>query len=211
MLGRVSSSPSPTDQPAAPSRRRGAEDSQTRATLLDATLQIMLEEGYAAVSSRRVAARAGIRPALVHYYFRSMDELFLAVFRRGAEANLARLHRALDSPRCLRALWELDLDPHGTALMVEFMALANHRKDIRAEIAAYAERFRDAEEAALATVLRARGIDADQLPAPVAAILLSSISRVLVMEGALGITRGHQATLETVERWLDDLDPARDS
>ncbi|MCK9901429.1 TetR/AcrR family transcriptional regulator [Frankia sp. Cpl3] len=192
----------------APARRLGGEDSKTRAALLDATAQIMLEEGYAAVSSRRVASRASIKPALVHYYFRSMDDLFLAVFRRGAETNLARLQRALSSPRCLRALWAIDIDPRGTAMMVEFMALANHRKTIRAEIAAYAERFREAERAALATVLAARGVDPATLPPLVATVLMSSISRVLVMESALGLSLGHQETLEVVERWLEALEPA---
>ena len=58
-------------------RRIGAEDSSTRAALLDAAQQLMLDEGYAAVTSRRVAAQAGLKPQLVHYYFRTMDDLFL--------------------------------------------------------------------------------------------------------------------------------------
>ena len=80
----------------APSPRRiGAEDSKTRAQLLDAAEQLLLEEGYAAVTSRRVAAKAGLKPQLVHYYFRTMDDLFLEVFRRRAEENLARFERAV--------------------------------------------------------------------------------------------------------------------
>ena len=43
-------------------RRIGAEDSKSRAALLDATEQIMVEEGYAAVSSRRIAQRAELKP-----------------------------------------------------------------------------------------------------------------------------------------------------
>ena len=72
---------STTARPAgsAPRRRR------PRGALLDAAEQLMLEEGYAAVTSRRVAAQAGLKPQLVHYYFRTMDDLFLAVFRRRAE------------------------------------------------------------------------------------------------------------------------------
>ena len=57
------------------SERPKARDSATRALLIDATIQIMLEEGYAAATSRRVAAKAGVKPALVHYYFPTMDEL----------------------------------------------------------------------------------------------------------------------------------------
>ena len=39
----------------APARRNGAHDSETRTALLDAAEHLMLEEGYAAVTSRRVA------------------------------------------------------------------------------------------------------------------------------------------------------------
>ena len=58
----------------------------------------MLDSGYAAVSSRRVAAVADVRPALVHYYFRTMDDLFLATFQRRAEQGLVHQQRALQSP-----------------------------------------------------------------------------------------------------------------
>ena len=63
-------------------RRFGAETSKTHAALLDAAEALMLAEGYAAVSSRRAAAAAGLKPALVHYYFATMDDLFLALYRR---------------------------------------------------------------------------------------------------------------------------------
>ena len=71
----------------------------------------MLEEGYAAVTSRRVAERAGLKPQLVHYYFRTMEDLFLAVFRRRAEAGPGGAHHALQSPQPLWALWRFSTDP----------------------------------------------------------------------------------------------------
>src|SRR5512146_3131337 len=119
-----------------------------REALIEATAQIMIEEGYAAATSRRVAAKAGVKPALVHYYFPSMDELFLDVLRAGAEANLQRQRDSLTDAKPLHALWNLN-SATGSQLWMEFMALANHRKSIRSEIAAYADRFRDLEEAAL--------------------------------------------------------------
>ena len=54
----------------------------------------MVDEGYAAATSRRVAAKAGVKPALVHYYFPSMDDLFVAVLRDKAEDNMAETARA---------------------------------------------------------------------------------------------------------------------
>ena len=183
-------------------RRIGAEDSATRTALLDAALELMLEEGYAAVTSRRVAARAGLKPQLVHYYFRTMDDLFLALVRRGAEQNLERQARALESPQPLRALWELGNDPTGTMLTMEMSALANHRKAIRAELAAYAERFREQQAEALTGVLEGYGVDADELPPAAVLVLLTGISRLLALEEALGMSGGHAETRALVERYL---------
>ena len=183
-------------------RRIGSEDSQTRAALLDAAQDLMVEEGYAAVTSRRVAARAGLKPQLVHYYFRTMDDLFLALFRRGAERNLERQERALASPQPLRALWSFSSEQAGVALTMEFTALANHRKTIREEIASYAERFRRFQAAALPPILDKYGIDPEALPPLALLVLMSSVSRVLVMEETLGVTAGHAETNALVERFL---------
>jgi AcrR family transcriptional regulator len=191
----------PPATPATP-RRIGTEGSKTRAELLDVTERLMLEGGYAAVSSRRVAKEAGVTPALIHYYFPTLDDLFLAVFRRGAEKNLERHARVLASPQPLRALWEFSLEPAGTALLTEFMALANHRKTIRAEIAEYAERFRRQQADLLASRLQDYGLDADEVPPLAILFLVANVGRGIVMEDALGSTTGHAETLELVERLL---------
>src|ERR1700742_385491 len=133
-------------------------DQAPRLALIEATAQVMLEEGYAAATSRRVAAKAGVKPALVHYYFPSMDDLFLAVLRAGGEANLMRQREALAADRPLHALWDLNT-AHGARLLMEFMALANHRKEIRSEIADFAARFGELEENAVTLALRAHGVD----------------------------------------------------
>ena len=146
----------------ASSRRIGAPDAKNRGVLLDAAEQLMLEEGYAAVTSRRLADRAGLKPQLVHYYFRTMEDLFLAVFRRRAEEGLQVQARALQSPQPLWALWRFGTDPTATRITMEFAALANHRKSMRAEIGYYAERFRDEQRKAISTALQRYGIDADR-------------------------------------------------
>ena len=191
-------------------RRIGAETSKTRVVLLDAAEKLMLEEGYAAVTSRRVAAAAGLKPQLVHYYFRTMDDLFLALFRRRAEQGLERQARAFESEQPLWAVWELSRDPRGNALTMEFMALANHRKEIRAELAASAERYRCELREGLATVFERYGVPAEELPPLVCTILLTSLSRVLVIEHeTLGMTTGHAETLAFVEGLLHRLEGER--
>jgi AcrR family transcriptional regulator len=193
--------------PAAPSQRRiGAEDSKTRAQLLDAAEKLLLEEGYAAVTSRRVAARAGLKPQLVHYYFRAMDDLFVAVFRRRAEANIARFESTDPTEWSLRALWELNADLRGAAFMIEFVALAKHRKVIRAEIARHAEHWRALQLPALTGALAAAGVGEEALPPAAALLLMTGLTQVLAIERALGVTAGHADAVAFVERAIAQVE-----
>jgi AcrR family transcriptional regulator len=175
--------------------------------LLDATEELMLAEGYAAVSTRRVAKKVGPTPALVHYYFPTTDDLLVAVYRRAVERTQERFTKAVASNRPLRALWALSTDPSCTALAMEFMALANHRKVIRTEIVRSAVRFRKMQAAALATLAN------EEDPKPCSplglTVLMAGISRVLVMEEALGIHAGHAEAKLVVEGWLRRLEPGK--
>jgi len=191
-------------------RRLGAETSQTRARLLDAAEALMFDEGYAAVTSRRVAARAELKPQLVHYYFRTMDDLFLALYRRRAEQGLERQARALAGEQPLWALWDLSRDPRGTAVTMEFTALANHRKAIRAEITASAERYRAEQARGIATVFERYELASD-VPVPVVCtVLLTAVSRFLVIEHeTLGMSTGHDETVAYVEQLIRGLEGDR--
>ena len=194
----------------APSPRRiGSQDSKTRCQLLDAAERLLNAEGYAAVTSRRVAAEAGLKPQLVHYYFRTMDDLFLEVFRRRADENIARFERSIAQDGSLRNLWRLNADPRGAAFRIEWVALANHRKAVRAEVARYAERFRAAQIEAVTAALAAQGVDEDQIPPVVALLLMTGIGQVLALEGGLGVTAGHDTTLDYIERKISELDGRR--
>ena len=129
---------------AASPRRVGAETSKTRDALLDCVEKMMLEEGYASVSYRALAAKAGVTASLVQYYFPSLDDIFLAAIHRYSQRNLEHLSTTLqkraDDP--LHAMWEYSWDEATGALITEFMALGNHRKTIRSEIADVTERMR---------------------------------------------------------------------
>ncbi|MGB7053092.1 MAG: helix-turn-helix domain-containing protein [Acidimicrobiales bacterium] len=194
-----------------PSRRIGAADSKSRAQLVEAAEQLLLDEGYAAVTSRRVAAKAGLKPQLVHYYFRTMDDLFVEVLRRRAEENLVRFERVVAADGSLRSLWQLSLDRRGAAFSIEFAALANHRKAIRTEIALYAERFRALQLEALATALAVDGVPEREMPPIVALLMMTGLAQVLSIEQALGVTAGHEATTSFVDRLIGRLEPATSS
>ncbi|HTX98269.1 MAG TPA: TetR/AcrR family transcriptional regulator [Mycobacterium sp.] len=187
-------------------RRIGAPHAKNRSLLLDAAERLMLEEGYAAVTSRRLAGKAGLKPQLVHYYFRTMDELFVAVFRRRAEEGLRAQARALQSAQPLWALWRFGSDPGFARISMEFMALANHRKEMRAEIAYYAERFREEQRQAVTAALQRYGVDSQDVPPVVWTVLMTSLSRFLVLEHAIGMSGGHAETVEVVESYLRRLE-----
>jgi AcrR family transcriptional regulator len=189
---------------AEPARRIGAENSATRSAIVEAAEQVMLEEGYAAASTRRVAARAGLKPSLVHYYFPTTEDLLLAVNHKGAEEGDRRLEEALSAPDPLRALWQLMTDTSQTALAIEMMALANHRKAIREEIARHVAEVRTRQSEALARLLGERMSGFSGSPEALS-VVLTGIGRALIMESALGVSAGHQAACRWVEQLLDRL------
>lgn len=192
-----------------PARRGNAGDPTTRNALLDAAQHVMTTEGYAAATTRRVAAEAGVNSALVFYYFESLDGMFVELFRRGAERSFERLQHALASPQPLWAFWELIHDRSNSAMTMELIALANHRKALREEIADYSRRFRTTQLDALAGVLEGYGVDSQRWPASVVALGLSAISRYLLMEEDFGLDTGHAETEAMVEGFLRDLEGER--
>src|ERR1700675_1325864 len=111
----------------------------TREALIEATAQIMVDEGYAAATSRRVAAKAGVKPALVHYYFPRKDDLFVAVLRDKAATVPQHQRQAMAEAEPLHALWQLN-GAQDEQLFTEFLAMANHREAVRSEIISYAMR-----------------------------------------------------------------------
>jgi AcrR family transcriptional regulator len=188
-------------------RRIGAENSATRVLILDATEGLIREEGYAAVSTRRVAARAGLKPSLVHYYFPTTDDLFLSLSRRGAEESDQMIAEALASDDPIRALWSFLTDSSRTAMALEFMALANHRKAIRSHMAEHVESMRRREVEILTKLIGDKLAGPDGCPPEGLSVMLAGIGRVLVMEGGLGVSAGHDDARKFVEGWLDKLSP----
>jgi AcrR family transcriptional regulator len=53
---------------------------QTQSKIFDAATEVFEEKGYTGARMQEIADRAGINKALLHYYFRTKDQLFMAVF-----------------------------------------------------------------------------------------------------------------------------------
>ena len=193
-----------------PARRSAVDESETRTALLDAAEATMLEEGYAAVTTRRIASRAGVNSALVYYYFDTMDGLFIALFHRGAEHTRDRWQRRLASPQPLWGLWDLLRDRSNTARAMEFIALANHRKAIRAELATAARTFHRMQLKTLSGVLEGYGIDTETWPPTAVIVMMTGVARYLLIEEAFDVRLGHAETVALVERNIRELEGERE-
>jgi AcrR family transcriptional regulator len=186
-------------------RRRGAETSATRSALIDAAEQLIFEDGYAAVSTRRLASRAGLKPQLVHYYFPTMDDLFVALVRRGGDRALESMAKALASPQPLRAVMNVGSDLRTARMSVEMMALAHHRKAIRTEVKRYTEQLRIVQSAALSRQFELHGGDMG-IEAVTAVTLTAAAANMLSMEASLGISLGHAETRAFIEKRLNNAE-----
>jgi AcrR family transcriptional regulator len=193
-----------------PPRRSSATDTVSRTALLDATEEIMLEEGYAAVSSRRVAARARLDSAVVYYYFRTMDDLFIEVFRRSEERAFRRREEALASSQPLWGLWEVSQDQIDTALFLEFYALANHRKAIRAEISSGSERFRVRQIEMLSKALKRHPAYPENWSPEGLVVLVNGVANYLQLQIAFGNTLGHSKAIRMIEGLIRQVEGDRE-
>jgi AcrR family transcriptional regulator len=193
---------------AAAPRRVGAETSKTRDALLDCVEKLMLEEGYASVSYRALAAKAGVTPSLVQYYFPSLDEIFLGAIQRYSERNLAVLAKALEarSDDPLHALWDYSWDEASGALMTEFLALGNHRKSIQSAIADVTNQVRAIEVEALARKY-GKGAHLDGgLSLGAVALLVTGIPKFLNLEEGVGVDGAHDEGAKAIEKLLDSIE-----
>lgn len=189
-------------------RRIGLEDSETREQLLEAATELMRTEGYGAVTVRRIAAHAGLKRQLVHYYFRSMEDLFLAVFRRSVGRDITVQAEALEEPNPVRTVWQLVSNPAGIRLEVEFMSLANHFASVRELMAEEMARSREMQVKAVERATQGgRGKPLFSSPEAVV-VMLRAVARATVMEANVGMTAGHDPALREIERILAEFDAA---
>jgi AcrR family transcriptional regulator len=87
---------------------------ETEDRILDAAHAVFLRRGTAGARMQEVADEAGVNKALLHYYFRSKEQLGQAVFRRALQTLLPRAMEAMVSDLSLeekvRRIVELEVD-----------------------------------------------------------------------------------------------------
>jgi AcrR family transcriptional regulator len=172
--------------------------------MLDSTEEILREEGYGALTSRRVAERLGVKQRLVYYYFQTMDDLIAETFRRLATRELERLEKALSGALPLRQLWDVCIHTHDSRMVAEFVALANRSKSLCKEVVNFIEASRKMQVAAVKKAMGAGAAD-DGLPAMAVAIFATSAALTLHRESGIGVTMGHshiqKVIRQFIERW----------
>ena len=190
----------------AQTRRPRAAAPEKRRRILDAAELIMLEDGYAAVTSRRLESETGLK---VHYHFGSIDELFIAIVRRRGEGNVARLADALASPEPLRSWWRLASDRRGSRLLVEITTAANHRPALQSEVAAFARETRRMQIDALDAILAEYGIDREEFPPALLAAAMQGLAFAMAYDQVAGFDTAQAEAADGMDRLLIRLEARR--
>jgi AcrR family transcriptional regulator len=86
--------------------RRDRATAETRSAIVAAAREVLLAEGHANLSTRRVAESAGVPLSQIHYHFGSKLQLILAVLAAENERLLDRQSRMFDAPEPLWVRWD---------------------------------------------------------------------------------------------------------
>jgi AcrR family transcriptional regulator len=187
--------------------------SETRDAFLDAAERLLIEVGYAGITSRRVAEEAGANQGLVYYYFGSMEELFVEVLERFT-ARLTERQRAmyaadvsfLEKWRTAMRFLEEDLAAGYPKIWLELQALAWNRPELRQRIAHVNAQWRAVLTEAFGRAMKDYGLDRRRVPVGAVVSLVITFNEGLMLERLSGISDGHSELLRTIERWLRSLE-----
>lgn len=197
-----------------------ADTGETKAKILDAAFRRLTREGYAALSMREVGRDAGVNHALIHYHFRSKDQLVIAVLDEANRQLLERQQRLYRAPggfaekwAAAREFYKADLASGFVRLQAELWAASFSNPGLREKflprILAWKEVVREGVGEALATLKRC-GV---RLPAPftadVIAIWIAEFWLGMEFADLLGAPDDkvpHRAALDAMQKLLEDLD-----
>lgn len=182
--------------------------SNSKTALLEAAKALMEEAGYAAVTSRRVAAKAGLKPQLVHYYFDSMDELLLELFRGLAKEMIELQSQAIASDRPLRQLWNVLADRGKRMLLEQFLIMSAYNSVLQEEMGRFGRIYRDDQIRFMAVLVRENGLNQFPWTPEFLSIVFNALARAISVEPSYGLDLGNSEALEVVDYYIDLLDQA---
>jgi TetR/AcrR family transcriptional regulator len=194
---------------AAPSVARSAAEE----SLLDAAERLLVEVGYAGITTRRLAEEARVNHGLVHYYFGSMENLLVRVLERFTERLTARqraLYAARDVPfiekwrQAMRFLVSEDVEYE--KIWLELQALAWNHPELRERVAQVNAEWRAVLTEAFEEPHRAYGIE---MPLDAVVSLVMTFNVGMILERAQGIGEGHRELLAWIDGWLEGKEERR--
>jgi AcrR family transcriptional regulator len=184
-----------------------------RQKLVAAAERILIRDGRAGITTRRLAREAGLNHGLVHYHFGSVDGVLAATLDSAGERALARIGAALsvDAPflerwRTMAAAMEEHIRSGDAKLLAELAAVAINDPRLRERYATVIATWRSLVEGALD-----RAVDEYRLsPGAVepAAALVTALVQGIVDERLMGVSAGHAELLQWIEGWLLALEEA---
>lgn len=189
---------------------------RARDAVLDAAQRLLVEVGYAGLTTRRLAAAAGVNQGLIHYYFGSLEEVLFQAFERYSEALIERQRALYAKPEPFLDKWrtaarylEQDLAAGYPKIGFELSALGWNNPRFRARTKAVLSKWRAVLTGAFRTALVEYGLDAKRFPLEGVVSLVMTFQLGYMFESLGGIEEGHRALLTMMDGWLADL--ARES
>jgi AcrR family transcriptional regulator len=175
--------------------------------LLDAAERLLVDVGYAGITTRRLAEEAGVNNGLVHYYFGSIENLLVRTLERFTDRLTAR-QRALyadpDIPfiekwrTAMRFLLSEDVEYE--KVWYELQALAWNRSELRERVDHVNAEWRSVLIEALAKPRERYGIE---MPLDALVSLVITFNEGIILERLSGIEAGHDALLEWIDGWME--------
>ena len=190
--------------------------SSTAEAFLDAAERLLVDVGHAGITTRRLAAEAGANQGLVHYYFGSIDELFVQVLERFTARLVARQREmyAGDEPfiERWRAAWrfqEEDLRAGYSKIWMELQALSWSHPELRPRVARVNGEWRVVLREAFERAAEEYGLTDDDPPVDALVAMTITFGQGYALERLEGIDAGHRELLDWIERWLVSLEERR--
>jgi AcrR family transcriptional regulator len=194
---------------------QSAPATDPRTKLLDAAERLLIDVGHGAVTTRLVSKEAGLNQGLVHYYYGSMEELFLAVLERFTGRLIARQRAMYAADTTFLVKWrkamgflEEDLAAGYPKIWLELQAMGWSRPAMRTRLAAVHGQWITVLTDAFAVAMKHYGIANGPLPVEAMVALVATFNEGIMLERLCGISRGHASLLRSIDRWLASLEAA---
>ncbi len=184
---------------------------------MDAAERLLIGVGYSGISTRRLAEEAGANHGLVHYYFGSMENLFVRVLERFTERLIARQREmysradisGVEKWKTAMGYLESDLAAGYPKVWLELQALGWNRPDIAERLAQVNREWREVLTEAFDRMMSEYEVDRERFPLAGVVSLVMTFNEGIMVERLSGISAGHGDLLEMVERWLEALEEAK--